>query len=508
MRAKHQERPGLSRLDVLSMLLKIANFAAKRYFDKRSKQRTLYKAENPASNANLSPDEIRDRAIVTAKLLGKGVEEHSPRYKQAFMPVFILIRWKLISLRKLTLLSDEAKDELYFSVMDATIEKEFARFEASNFVLKLTRPYFQVCGIAALVVAGNTLHHQFASIVHPSLLFILSYDLLSFGFGLFCLLITWFIGSILFSWLPAFLLPDDLSRNAGWWSKLHLVSFLVCLAASYALSYPFGPQHYLLASPQFKYYTWKPLLISGIVSALWIWIIIPLWLVLCGPVYPLHIWALNRRSPRNVIIAGLFELLCKTETNPLSWNDLPFKRELMSNLEAIAHCVEKYLPRALSSSDPVSNYRIDQWTKEKAANLRALKLWIAVPMADTREAFMIYLANNLISATRGDWDRFARSDSENENPEEAAKMAKTARNRYWQSRIVDAFRAILVAALPALVLWLMRRPPLHLIMPTYANVAVVIWAVITLLVEIDPGFAAKAEAVKSIKEAFSGGKEK
>lgn len=59
-----------------------------------------------------------------------------------------------------------------------------------------------------------------------------------------------------------------------------------------------------------------------------------------------------------------------------------------------------------------------------------------------------------------------------------------------------------------MVLWLVRRPPLHFVMPSYASAAVLIWAIITLLVEVDPRFAAKAEALKTIKGVFSGSKEK
>lgn len=206
--------------------------------------------------------------------------------------------------------------------------------------------------------------------------------------------------------------------------------------------------------------------------------------------------ATRRRRPDLYIINGLRYLLYEVEEQKHIWNDFSFKKEAMSTIEDIAVCVEKHLPVQLFSSDTNTDYKIFQSASERATFLRSLKMWIATPMPTTRQDLAVSVAKNLMSAARGDWNSFDRL------PLEEVKTGAL------QTRILGAIRAVFVAGLPAVILWLARRPPLHLVMPSYANMAVLIWAVVTLLVELDPRFTAKAEALKTIKDVFSGTKEK
>ena len=150
----------------------------------------------------------------------------------------------------------------------------------------------------------------------------------------------------------------------------------------------------------------------------------------------------------------------------------------------------------MQSADPNTDNKIKQAGRERAAYFRSMKMWIAIPMPDTRQNFAFSVARNLVNAARGDWDSLDKLP-----PDEVTTQA-------WYTRLLGVARAIFVASLPAVILWLVMRPPLHLTLPKYANLAVFIWAVVTLLVELDPRFATKAEALKTIKELFSGGKEK
>ncbi|HEY0785205.1 MAG TPA: hypothetical protein VGD62_04990 [Acidobacteriaceae bacterium] len=212
---------------------------------------------------------------------------------------------------------------------------------------------------------------------------------------------------------------------------------------------------------------------------------------------------LSARAIRHSIDARIFvrvlNLLSKIEQHPFRWQELAFKTELLTELNAIARMIQHDLPAQCSSfEDEVFR----AWLRERmtlvATRFREMKQWIILPRADTRDYLLQQLAAITISLAQGDWDALP-----------TAQTSQQARRAGHLANALGSLRTLAASVLPILILVALAR--LHVRLPEalrlYAYLAASFWLGIGVLSLLDPLYAARLDAVKSAMQIFPlGGK--
>jgi hypothetical protein len=190
------------------------------------------------------------------------------------------------------------------------------------------------------------------------------------------------------------------------------------------------------------------------------------------------------------ILAAL-EIVARTDG---SWTHLGSKSELMRALEDAARIAGENLPRALRTADPYTDAWLRSRCDEIAASLRAKKTWVCMPKSDTREQLEQSLTNWFVDAASGNWDYLETA----ERPHPSRKIAKFS--------VYNFFLGVFVASLPAAVY--RGAQTIELLTPgllsNYLGFGVVLWAIIAILVGVDPRLGEKVEAVRKLASVVPG----
>jgi len=218
----------------------------------------------------------------------------------------------------------------------------------------------------------------------------------------------------------------------------------------------------------------------------------------------------RRRStlPEASVIVGLLDLMTMAARQAGRQPDTEIRSVLMTRIENLADAAERGLPRRLRTGDHASDVWLLSTTKGIAEAFRTLKKLVALPVApqtsaptrtwpDARrgswEQLQETLSSAFVIALRGDWAGLPQAES----------PRITRPQRLLQ--IVRFFRTIFTALVPALVLWVIDR--YHLVqisteVHTWIFLGVLLWAVVSLLILVDPNVATKLTAMKSIRSTF------
>jgi hypothetical protein len=206
----------------------------------------------------------------------------------------------------------------------------------------------------------------------------------------------------------------------------------------------------------------------------------------------------NTKYPDSVLVHGLQDIAYLLRTRPEAWNDLEFKRRLMSELETSASCIQ-YLPRRLKSGDAFTDVWIRERSTQIAAAIRSLKQWIVTPMWNTYDRLCSHVTDSFLQAVDGNWDGLERIDP--------PKLSQ----RQFYARVGGIVGGVLLSALPLVGLFVLQKSQFKLEGATadYAKLMTIGWAVVSLLSTFDPTFNAKLSAVKEIASSLTpGGKGK
>jgi hypothetical protein len=194
--------------------------------------------------------------------------------------------------------------------------------------------------------------------------------------------------------------------------------------------------------------------------------------------------------PEAIITNQLLLALVHIEKSPNHWARSAFKHDLNAHIDAVAICMERHLPRRLRINNAAMDAWLEETSAQMAAGTRNLIKWLFTPKQDTFEQFKNRITSYFIFAARGDWDSFEKTHPE-----------KLSRHELWQSKVRHSIAALVSAAVPVLVLWLVKRmgivtEPIL----TYLTVGAYIWAALTLLSHLDPNYGAKLTALKDITQ--------
>lgn len=200
---------------------------------------------------------------------------------------------------------------------------------------------------------------------------------------------------------------------------------------------------------------------------------------------------MRRRKPRAAILYYLLELLQGLEKSQAR-NDLDARSGWIWLLELAARRMETDLPAAFDVSDAETYVWVTARADGAAAALRRMKRHIAAPRADSWD--------RLVSALRGEVSALATGDLA------ALRWAppvapEARRKRTWQM-VFLVVRTVVLMAVPILAI-LALQPILKLDSQIFAWAKAVTlgWAVLYLLITIDPTLNDKIETARNLIDA-------
>jgi hypothetical protein len=232
--------------------------------------------------------------------------------------------------------------------------------------------------------------------------------------------------------------------------------------------------------------------VEGVVGAAALMAASGLWLVLLAGLGT-HAVASRRLDrwleddhPDVIVIHGLLACLGILDADRNCLGALENRQRLADRFETMALCLGRQFGR-FDTRDP-SDPWVSQTGRELAFAMRKLKRWVATPRLDTAEHLIVRLRSDLVHAAAGAWGHLER----------AAEEAPPApsRTRRWRDATVGAVRAIVVAALPFAVVWGAGAFGLGEPLRGQLLVSAGIWAVLTILLYLDPGSTAQLAALR------------
>ena len=100
------------------------------------------------------------------------------------------------------------------------------------------------------------------------------------------------------------------------------------------------------------------------------------------------------------------------KTKVINWNDLHLRNKLIYNLEEIAICFEKYIPKALHSRDII----IDKWFKSSSSKIanafREQKKIFLIPEKDQLALFCKSISQKVLLFVNSDWSKFEQLETD------------------------------------------------------------------------------------------------
>jgi hypothetical protein len=203
--------------------------------------------------------------------------------------------------------------------------------------------------------------------------------------------------------------------------------------------------------------------------------------------------SLCRDSPGLVLADGLLECLALLGSQD-AFDSLDRRARSAAVIDRVALCVERDWPRKFQIFGPADPW-ISQTAVQLAFGLRELKQWLATPRSDTYEHLVRRLANDLVNAATGSWDRLKRV-----TPEVPAR----ARRVVWTRRLLVLGRTLLVALLPLAAVLASSRFGFAGDLRNQLAVIAAIWGVLTVVLSLDPDAAKRLPDVNDILKKATG----
>lgn len=178
--------------------------------------------------------------------------------------------------------------------------------------------------------------------------------------------------------------------------------------------------------------------------------------------------------------------------------DVGKRARVSKRLDRIAALIGKGLLVQFQTRDPVTQTWIDQRARRMANAFRDKRKWLITPKADTIDHLTEALAGALVSLLRGAWDEL-----------ELAEDAPIT-SRAIVTVFLAGLRAVILAALPLAMFIAARRwtwlPDLSTETSNYIELGLFVWAVLSLLLIVDPALKEKIELMNSVRSLVSRGK--
>jgi hypothetical protein len=235
---------------------------------------------------------------------------------------------------------------------------------------------------------------------------------------------------------------------------------------------------------------------AGLVAAAGLWLVLLAWLGASEA----GRWGLDRwfeeDHPDVVVVDGLLTSLAIVDADRDGFWLLDTRQRLADEFERMAACVERVFPRRFegrAAPDPWAA----QTARELALGLRKLKRWVATPLRDTAEHLVAGLRADLVHAAAGAWGHLERGVDEVPAPPGAAPSLR--------ERALGGVRTIVVAGLPLAAV--AAAGPYGLAEPlrTQLTVSAAAWAVLTILLYLDPS---SSRQLAALRDALPHGKGK
>jgi hypothetical protein len=209
----------------------------------------------------------------------------------------------------------------------------------------------------------------------------------------------------------------------------------------------------------------------------------------------------QRFHARGVIIDQLLNILYDLEDDleQFDWTKFWYRASLTRQLEVVASCIESHFPRHFLTGAQETDRWVDRSTTEMANGVREMIKWIVAPNANTYEGLKARVIKYFTAALASEWGEFDRVPAQELSPKQSVK-----------DRVTSAVTALLTAAVPVLLLLLLRRLGVVVAEPllTYLTVGSYIWAALSLLSRLDPQYAAKLGALTDLTKILPLGKTK
>jgi hypothetical protein len=195
-------------------------------------------------------------------------------------------------------------------------------------------------------------------------------------------------------------------------------------------------------------------------------------------------WQYPRERLLQAFFKCLYELTAvKTQEN---WTDPMVRGVFLERFEDAAKCLET-ISKKFSTGDRFST----GWNRleylRRAAGIREFKKWVLMPKTDTRYNLDRELRGIIQLVALGDWDGLPQADLPSNAPVP------------WWRRLSEIIRSLLIAALPVVVVTFFGQMFLpNEILKNYATGAAWLWALISLLVVLDPRLGEKLSAFKDL----------
>lgn len=207
------------------------------------------------------------------------------------------------------------------------------------------------------------------------------------------------------------------------------------------------------------------------------------------------LWVKRRQAaiePESVIIVRLLHASLMAVGDKWRFDRLR-RKELLADLEAASMTLRHTLPRTRRSGDDVTDAWATQHYAAAGEAVRSLKKLVLVPRANSTEQLQSKTRAAVVAILDGAWDSLPRHD-----PPRVATSLVAGTGRFM--------RAIAVAALPALFLVAAKANGFALPgeIRRFAEIGAWVWAFVGLMIAIDPDFAAKITAAKSVTSLLRG----
>jgi len=235
---------------------------------------------------------------------------------------------------------------------------------------------------------------------------------------------------------------------------------------------------------------------AGLLAADGLWLVLLLWIGLREA----GVWGLERWFEEDhadaVIVDGLLTCLVRLDGPDRGLWSLDGRQELAAQLERIAACIERVLPRRFEGRAGADPW-VAQSARELAFGMRKLKRWVATPLTDTAERLVTRLRTDLVHAAAGAWGHLERCAEEPASPITAVPRVRQL--------VTDGARTLVIAALPLIGVWFAGPYGLGEPLRTQLLVSAAAWAVLTILLYLDPN---SSRQLAALREAIPFGKGK
>jgi hypothetical protein len=182
-------------------------------------------------------------------------------------------------------------------------------------------------------------------------------------------------------------------------------------------------------------------------------------------------------------------------------DDVAFRSQMVENFDRAAKIVQFDLFSSFTKARGPSSLWRQRQAQSIAAALAEKQTWIMAPIASTREDILAFCRNAAIALLSGNWGNLPTADIVGDNSDHASMLSKL-----WTATLSYA-RNLLLAAAPALLFLTARRMDwitgLSPDILSYIQVAVFAWAVVSLLLMLDPQAKEKIVALKDAATLLS-----